>query len=363
MITADIAIIGAGMAGASLAAAIGTAASVVLIEAESQPGYHATGRSAAFWSETYGGPAIQPLTTASHNFLTEAGFLKPRGALAIGKAGDEPLLDAFLEEFRESGVPLNRVGRREIERMVPTLRPEWQAGVYEPSCQDIEVAALHAHYLKSARASGVQLLTDAEVLSLTRDDGRWKVETRAGAVSASIVVNAAGAWASPIAAMAGALPIEISPFRRTVIQLIVDPAASADLPLTMDRKGSFYIKPEADGRLWLSPHDEVPTVACDAAPEELDIAIAIDRFQHAFDWRIVKLEHSWAGLRSFAPDRAPVYGFDGRAAGFFWFAGQGGFGIQTAPAAAEIGAALLLDRPLPDVVGGIDIGRYAPDRF
>lgn len=363
MTIADIAIIGAGMAGASLAAAIGTAASVVLIEAESQPGYHATGRSAAFWSETYGGPEIQPLTTASQAFLTEGGFLKPRGALAIAKADDEALLDVFLEEFIGSGVLLERVGRQDIEQMLPSLKSEWRAGVLEPSCQDIDVAALHAHYLKSARASGAQLLTDAEVLSLARDESRWKIETRAGAVSASIVVNAAGAWASLIGAKAGASPIGISPFRRTVVQLIVDPTASADLPLTMDIAGSFYIKPEAGGRLWLSPHDEVPTAACDAAPEEMDIAIAIDRFEQAFDWRIVKLEHSWAGLRSFAPDRAPVYGYDGKAPGFFWFAGQGGFGIQTAPAGAEIGAALLLDRPLPDAVGGIDIGRYLPGRF
>lgn len=363
MTTADIAIIGAGMAGASLAAAIGTAASVVLIEAESQPGYHATGRSAAFWSETYGGPAIQPLTTASRAFLVEGGFLKPRGSLTIAKDEDEALLDAFVEEFEGSGVLLKRVGRREIEGMLPALASEWRSGVYEPSCQDIDVAGLHAHYLKSARANGVRLLTNAEVQSLTREASGWKIDTRTGAVSASIVVNAAGAWASLIGAMAGTSPIEISPFRRTVVQLNMDPSASADLPLTMDVRGSFYIKPEAGGRLWLSPHDEVPTAACDAAPEEVDIAVAIDRFERAFDWHIQKVEHCWAGLRSFAPDRAPVYGYDGKAPGFFWFAGQGGFGIQTAPAAADIGAALLLDRPLPDVVRGIDVGRYAPDRF
>jgi len=363
MITADIAIIGAGMAGASLAAAIGDAADVVVIEAESNPGYHATGRSAAFWSETYGGPAIQPLTTASHAFLAGAGFLKPRGSLSIGREEDEALLDAFLEEFAESGVLLERVGRGEIERIIPALRPEWRAGVLEPSCQDIDVAALHAHYLKLAKASGARLLTNAEVVSLTHHERRWTIGTRSDAVSASIIVNAAGAWAGLIGAMAGASTIDISPFRRTVVQLIMDPAASADLPLTIDVRGSFYIKPEAGGRLWLSPHDEVPTAACDAAPEEMDIAVAIDRFERAFDWRIVRPEHSWAGLRSFAPDRAPVYGFDGKAPGFFWFAGQGGFGIQTAPAAADIGAALLLDRTLPDAVRGIDVARYSPGRF
>ena len=363
MITADIAIIGAGMAGASLAAAIGDTARVVLIEAEAHPGYHATGRSAAFWSETYGGPAIQPLTTASQAFLEQGGYLHPRGSLTIAKAGDEALLDQFIQEFAGSGVLLNRVGRAQIDGMVPALKPEWNVGVSEPSCQDIDVAGLHAHYLKAARANGAEILTDAEVLSLKRDHVGWHIETRAGDVSALIVVNAAGAWASLIGAMAAAAPIEISPFRRTVVQLIVDPVAPADLPLVIDARGDFYIKPEAGGRLWLSPHDEVPTAACDAVPEELDIAVAIDRFEQAFDWRIVKLEHSWAGLRSFSPDRAPVYGFDRKAPGFFWFAGQGGFGIQTAPAAAEIGAALLLDRTMPEAFRGIDIGRYSPDRL
>jgi D-arginine dehydrogenase len=363
MIGADIAIIGAGMAGASLAAAIGDAASVILIEAESQPGYHATGRSAAFWSETYGGPTIQPLTTASRSFLAASGFLHVRGALTIARAEDEALLDAFIGDFEGSGVALEHVGRSTIQTIVPRLRPDWAAGVVEPSCMDIDVAALHAHYLATARRAGSTLLCDAEVMGLRRDDASWLIDTRAGAVRAGLVVNAAGAWAGRISVMASATPIDIAPYRRTVVQLLVDPPASVDLPLIMDARGNFYIKAEAGGRLWLSPHDEVPTSPCDAVPEELDIAVAIDRFEQAFDWRIVKLERSWAGLRSFAPDRAPVYGFDRQAPGFFWFAGQGGFGIQTAPAAAAIGAALMLDRPLPPDIAAIDIARYAPARF
>jgi D-arginine dehydrogenase len=178
-----------------------------------------------------------------------------------------------------------------------------------------------------------------------------------------IVVNAAGAWASPIADKAGAAPIAITPYRRTVVQLAVDPAAPAGLPLVMDAQERFYFKPEAGGRIWLSPHDETPVAASDAAPEELDVAIAIDRLEQVVDWRIIRRERAWAGLRSFAPDRAPVYGFDARAPGFFWFAGQGGFGIQTAPAAAKIGAALLLGLAMPEMVGGIDVARYAPGRF
>jgi D-arginine dehydrogenase len=363
MTGADIAIIGAGMAGASLAAVIGDGARVILIEAEPQPGYHATGRSAAFWSETYGGPAIQPLTTSSHAFLEAGGFLHPRGALTIARGGDEGLLDAFLKAFHGSGVALDRVGRSAIETIAPRVRPDWTAAVAEPSCRDIDVAALHAYYLATARHAGTELLCDAEVTALRRDGAGWLIETHAGPVRAGCVVNAAGAWASSIGDMASASPIAIAPYRRTVVQLLVDPPASADLPLIVDARGGFYIKPEAGGRLWLSPHDEVPTPPCDAAPEELDIAVAIDRFEQAFDWRIVRLERSWAGLRSFAPDRAPVYGFDRTAPGFFWFAGQGGFGIQTAPAAAAIGAALILDRPLPPEVAAIDVARYSPERF
>lgn len=363
MINADIAIIGAGMAGASLAAAIGSAARVILIEAEAQPGYHATGRSAAFWSETYGGPAIQPLTTASHDFLLANGFLHPRSAITIASGEDEPLLDDLQREFAGTEVSLDRVGRTELDAIVPHLKDRWTAGVWEPSCRDIDVAALHARYLSMARAAGVRLLTDGEVLSLSHDGKNWTIESRAGAITAPIVVNAAGAWAGDVAVMAGGAAIEITPYRRTMLQLVVDPPPPSNLPLTMDVRGSFYIKPEAGGRLWLSPHDEVPSAPCDTVPEEMDIAVAIDRFERAFDWRIVKLERAWAGLRSFAPDRAPLYGFDAVAPGFFWFAGQGGFGIQTAPAAADIGAALLLDRPLPDSFRHIDIARYSPGRF
>ena len=163
--------------------------------------------------------------------------------------------------------------------------------------------------------------------------------------------------------MAGATGITITPMRRTIVQLAVDPPVPAELPLVIDAGGRFYFKAEAGGRLWLSPHDETPVAAQDAAPEEIDIARAIDRLEQVVDWRIVRRERAWAGLRSFAPDRAPVYGFDGAAPGFFWCAGQGGFGIQTAPAAAAMAAALLLGRPLPEWLSGVDPGRYAPGRF
>jgi D-arginine dehydrogenase len=362
MIRADVAIIGAGIAGASLAAEIAAHARVVLIEAESQPGYHSTGRSAAFWSETYGGPAVQPLTTASGPWLRTGGFLKPRGALHIAGLDGGAALDAMAAMFAGSEVLLDSVDRQGLERAVPGLRTGFERGLAEPSCADIDVAALHAAYLKAAAQRGVTLLCDARLLAASRTAG-WRLETPVGMVEADILVNAAGAWASPVAAMAGASAIPIVPHRRTMVQLAVDPPALPMLPLVIDAEERFYFKPEAGGRLWLSPHDETPVEPCDAAPEELDVAVAIDRLEKLVDWRIVRRERAWAGLRSFAPDRAPVYGFDSAAPSFFWFAGQGGFGIQTAPAAAAIGAALLLGRAMPEMVCEIDAGRYAPGRF
>jgi D-arginine dehydrogenase len=313
-VTYDIAIVGAGIAGASLAAAIGDGARVLLLEAESHPGYHATGRSAAFWSETYGGPGVQPLTSASERALREAGVLDPLGELHIGRADDAAAADAFLAAFAGSGVRLDRV---DPAAMVPGLLPAWTIGIHEPSCAYI------ARYLATARSAGATLVVDAAMRSAVRRGGSWRIETAAGPFAADVLVNAAGAWADEVAVRAGVAPIGIRPFRRTVVQLRSDPAPPARLPLVADIAGSFYFKPEAGGRLWLSPSDETPSDPCDAA----------------------------------------VYGVAPDMPGFFWFAGQGGFGIQTSPAAAMIGAALLKGGTPADEVSGIDVARYAPARF
>ena len=360
--SADIAIIGAGMAGASLAAEIGDAARVILIEGEDQPGYHSTGRSAAFWSETYGGAAVHPLTAASYTYLSEQGVLSERRAIYLAGPDGGDAIDALIRDHGDS-VELHRLDAADLAGRIPGLRAGQGGGLSEPSCKDIDVAALHAHYIARAKRSGVELLTGARVSALGRDGDVWRIETAAGSVEAPIVVNAAGAWAGEIAAMAGAQSIIVQPHRRTVIQLEVDPPAPADLPLVLDACERFYFKPEAGGRIWLSPHDETPTIPYDAAAEEIDIAIAIDRLEQVVDWRIVRRERAWAGLRSFAPDRVPIYGFDSRAPGFFWFAGQGGFGIQTAPAAAMIASASLLGREPADAVRHIDAERYSPARF
>jgi len=356
----DVAIVGAGMAGASLAAAIGNRARVLLIEAEDAPGYHATGRSAAFWSETYGGPGVQPLTTASGPFLRAGGFLDPLGALHIGRTKDVAAGDTFLADFAGSGITLDRV---DPAAWIPGLRPDWTLGIAEPSSTYIDVAALHAHYLAAARRAGAALVTSAPLRSAVRDGAGWALEAGGATYRADILVNAAGAWADAVARLAGAAPIGVQPYRRTMIQLLTDPPVPADLPLVVDIAGGFYFKPAADGRLWLSPHDETACLPCDAQPEDLDVALAIHRLEHVVDWRVTKVERRWAGLRTFAPDRLPVYGFDSAVPGFFWCAGQGGFGIQTAPAAAALAAGLLLGGPPDSPAGAIDPRRYAPSRF
>jgi D-arginine dehydrogenase len=353
----DVAIVGAGMAGASLAAELAPHRTVLLLEAEDAPGYHSTGRSAAFWSETYGGPLVQPLTTASEAWFRAHGVLRDRGALHLGRVREAAMLDDFLAEFAGTGVRLERWGIERSRQWLPTLATEWDGAVWEPSCTDIDVAGAHQAFLTVARRAGAELVAGAP-LTAAAHDGDWTLRAGGESYRAGVLVNAAGAWADRVAALAGARPIGIQPYRRTVVQLRVDPPAPADLPLVRDIAGSFYFKPEAGGRLWLSPHDETPDEPCDVAPDELDVAIAIDRFERATGWRILTVERRWAGLRSFAPDRLPVYGFDPAAPGFFWCAGQGGFGIQTAPAAARMAAALLLGRE-PE----LDAAPYRPERF
>lgn len=368
MTEVDVVIVGAGIAGASLAAEIGGAQSVVLLEAEDAPGYHSTGRSAAFWTETYGGPAIQPLTSASGAFLfnpppgfADVPLLHRRGALHLGTKDDEAAAQAMAVDFERSGVRLDRLHQSGIADHVQGLRDGWNVALWEPDCCDIDVAALHAGYLKQASANGVQLQCRASLHNASYSNGCWQLATGAGAFTCKILVNAAGAWADSVAESAGINPIGIIPYRRTIMQLAVDPAASVDLPLVVGLDGSFYFKPEPGGKIWLSPHDETLVEPCDVAPEEYDVALAIARLQEVVDWNIVRLERKWAGLRSFAPDRLPVIGFDPNCPAFFWLAGQGGFGIQTAPAVAKLAATILTDTPC--AMSGIEAAHYAPERL
>lgn len=366
----DVAIIGAGIAGASIASEIGGDRSVLLLEGEEFPGYHATGRSAAFWTESYGGPLVQPLTSASRAFLdnpppefSPSGFLRPRGALNIARDNEQHLVDRFLADFADAGLTMERWSWAQAADLVPALKPAWSHAVHEPECRDIDVAALHAAYLKDAKRKAVKLICRAPVRQICRRGGVWELAAGDETHRARILVNASGAWADTVAGLAGVKPLGIQPLIRNMVQIEADPPSSPDMPLVVGLDGNFYFKPEAGGSYWLSPHDEIPAEPGDVAPDELSVAMAIDRFENVLDVRVKRVTRKWAGLRSFAPDRLPVIGFDPAVDDFFWFAGQGGFGIQTAPAASKLARAVLLDEPPDESVRAIDGSRYAASRF
>lgn len=358
----DVLIVGGGIAGASLGAEVAGHRSVLLVEAEAQCGFHSTGRSAAFWLESYGGPIVAQLSSVSRSFLDsppadfcERSLLRTRGDLHITRDRLPELPDGIVSRVVE---------RPELESLLPGIRPEWRRALLEPGCADIDAAALHAAYLRQLRRLGGEIRTDSRLRSAVRGDGFWQVELYDGSqVAADVLVDAAGAWADEVAAVSGVEPIGVAPKRRTMVQLRIGRGGLRDLPLVDDSDGTFYFKGEGNRTIWLSPHDEIESDPCDAAPEEMDVALAIDRFQKVVDWPIEAVERKWAGLRSFAPDRIPVYGFDPLAPNFFWCAGQGGFGIQTAPAAAKMAAALLLHTGPDDSVAHIDPAAFSPARF
>lgn len=362
MIEFDVIIVGGGIAGASIGAEISGRRRTLILEAENQCGYHATGRSAAFYLESYGGSQVAKLTLASRDFLatppeefSESSFLRVRGDLHI----THDVLPHV-----PSSVETRIVERAELERLIPGIRPAWRRALFEPGCADIDVAGLHAAYLLRFRRNGGLVQTAAKLARAVQEAGAWTVTLEDGStLKASILVNAAGAWADKVAVASGARPLGIAPLRRTMVQLRVGRSGLKNLPLVDDAQGTFYFKGESDDSLWLTPHDEIPSEPCDARPEELDVALAIDRFQKVVDWPVERVERTWAGLRSFAPDRLPIYGFDNRVPGFFWCAGQGGFGIQTSPAAAKMAGAVLLEEDAAPMVSHIDPALFSPARL
>lgn len=367
----DFVIIGAGIAGASVAAHLAPHARVLILEAEAQPGHHATGRSAAMFAPGYGPAPIRALTRASAAFFDAppAGFaaaplLTPRATVMITTPDQMDSHRAALADLSGDAAVTELTGA-EVEARVPLLRPGYAvAGILDATGSDIDVHALHHGFLRMARAAGAELRTRATVAGLTRQAGGWAVETAQGVEKTRAVINAAGAWAGQVGAMAGAEAIGLTPKRRTAL-IVAAPVgvATADLPLTVDIDETFYLKPDA-GRLLISPANEDPMEPCDVQPDELDVAYCIDRIERAFDLSIRRIEHRWAGLRSFVADKAPVVGYSPLAPGFFWLAGQGGYGIQSSPALGRLAAALALGQDMPaDLAAqGLRLADLAPDR-
>jgi len=370
---ADFLIVGGGMAGASAGYFLSESAKVLLLEREAQPGYHSTGRSAALYSQAYGNAAIRALTVAGKPFFDAppAGFadhplLMPRGALFVARAEQADKVAREVAEVRRLVPTVREVSAAEACALVPVLRADYVAAAsMEPDAMDMDVHAIHQGFLRGLRARGGRVVGDAEVKGLTRISGGWTVETSAGTFSAPVVINAAGAWCDVVGRLAGLEPLGLVPKRRTgFIFPVPDGVDAAAWPMVCDIDETFYFKPEA-GKLLGSPADETPMEPCDVQPEELDIAIAADRIQTACDFEIRRIERSWAGLRSFFPDKTPAVGFDRRTEGFFWLAGQGGYGIQTAPGMGRLTAALAMGKPVPSDLAHLGLleAAVAPGRF
>lgn len=368
----DCIVIGAGIAGASVAASLAGEASVAVLEAEPHAGYHSTGRSAALYSALYGNATIRALTRASHDYfltppqgMVKNALLRERHTLFLVGAGQLDLVASFTADadVRERTTTLSV---DEVLARVPLLQRDRVAGaLLDMTSADIDVDLLHQGFLRTARAAGAELHLGTGLKSLEREGSNWLAHTAAGSFRADVVINAAGAWADDVAALAGVAPVPLQPLRRTAVLIdLPDGVDATRWPAVVAIDESQYFKPDA-GHLLISAADETPSKPCDAQPEELDVAIAVDRFETLTGRPVRRVRHRWAGLRVFSPDRSPVVGFDAAAPGFFWCAGQGGYGIQTSPALGRAAAALALGRELPlDLADmGVTARQLSPRRF
>jgi len=360
---ADFIVIGAGIAGASVGYFLAPHAHVVLLERESQPGYHSTGRSAALFLESYGTPQVRGLTRASRPFFDAppAGFaehpvLGPRGALFVAAPGQEAELEAHWDLLRTMTPNARRLSSAQALELVPVLRPDRVIGaVLEPDAMDMDVHAIHQGFLRGVRRAGGSVVCDAEVQALERREGHWEVRSQAGSFRAPVVIDAAGAWCDVVATLAGVPRIGLQPKRRSAFTFA--PPAGLDVrrwPCLIAADETWYVKQDA-GMLLGSPANADPVQPQDVQPEELDIALAVDRIEHMTTLEIRRPARTWAGLRSFVADGDLVGGFDPAAPGFFWVAAQGGYGIQTSPAMGEACAALARGLPLPAHIAGCGI--------
>lgn len=367
----DVIVIGGGIAGISTAYEVSSCKSVLVLEAEDHYCYHASGRSAAAYIQSYGyqSYALRNLTFASFQFLHSpdeafhpTSFLSHRGLIHAIDVNSDKHLTTLFNELSDSGSEVEILSKHQVVSKIPAIKHDYQNdSVYEHNVYDIDTHELHQAYLKGLRANGGQIKLSSPVTALQKTADGWKVTAGQHTFFASIVVNAAGAWSANIAQMANAQPLAITPKRRTAI--IIDPGQNTtSWPLFLDVDKGFYFKTDA-GKLMVSPGDEHDSSACDAQPEDIDIAIAAYCAEQGLDISVKKIEHKWAGLRSFADDRIPVIGFDINATGFFWMCGQGGHGFQIAPAAAQVAASLINNVSLPSHLSDFEVDSVSPHRF
>jgi D-arginine dehydrogenase len=373
--TFDAVVIGGGIAGISAAYSLTErGADVVVVEREESLTAHSTGRSAAQYIETYGGPVNQALTVASRDFLAgdadglaDAELLNRRAGLWVGSAGCLDDLDHLRRTMAPLSPGLVSLEPTEVLEHCPALNPTWLAGgVLEPDSYDIDVAGLHQAFLRGARRGGTTVTRSSAVIGLEHLHGHWEVRTAGGSFAAPVVVNAAGAWADEVARLAGIATLGLTPLRRTIFTFVAPagfPAVEVwRWPLVADIAGGFYFKPEGPSQLLGSPADETPDVPRDARADELDVARGIDAVNAATTLGVRAVRSVWAGLRTFAPDRHPVAGFDESAEGFVWCAGQGGTGIQTSPAMGELVASVVCGTAPPAPLAGL-MNELAPRRL
>ncbi|NML46580.1 FAD-binding oxidoreductase [Ramlibacter sp. G-1-2-2] len=370
----DVIIAGAGIAGASLAWRLAATHRVLLLERETQPGYHSTGRSAAMFMESYGAPGVRALTRASRSFyeqppegFTQLPLLTPRGVLYLATHEQVAQMEALYAELAPGCPQLVRLDARTVLERVPCLRPELVHGaLYDPAAEDIDVNALHQGFLRGLRQRGGTLRCAQALSAAVREGGEWIVSSQQGEQwRAPVLVNAAGAWADALAAIAGAPPVGLQPRRRSAFTF--KPEEGMDVhgwPAVIGVDESWYFKPDA-GLLLGSPANADPTFPHDVLPEELDIALGIHQIEAVSTLRIRRPVATWAGLRSFVEDGELVIGFDPACPGFFWLAAQGGYGIQTAAGASELAANLIAGHPIPEQLRqhGVDPVTFTPARL
>ena len=354
---ADFIIIGSGMAGMSAAYRLSKHGKVIVLEKESLLGYHTTGRSAAFFTENYGNKVIRSITKASRYFLENPPscfknnqlMTQYGGSLFIANKHQSKYVDKELDYAKSVSANVFEIDKKEVQNMVPVVRENYiDRALHEPDSKVMDVDLIHQGFARGLKNNDGIILFNSEVINISKNNNIWSVKTDNNEFTAPIIINAAGAWCDEVAILANSKPLNLYPKRRTVI--IFEDSSNLNTskwPVVIDIEDNFYFKAEA-GKILASPADETDSPPCDSQPEEIDVAITIDRIENATNFKIKKIDHKWAGLRSFFPDRTPVVGEDPHIPGFYWLAGQGGYGIQTSPGISKIIECLITGKKWPE---------------